>query len=100
MKRSAILILAAVLGSALAGCASTRTLEAGCATCIYHMQDVQGCELAVQVDGRAYLVKGVDMDDLGDAHASDGLCNTARQVKAKGKLDGDYYAAEGITLIP
>ena len=64
------------------------------------MKGVEGCKLAVEIDGRRYLVQGSDIDDHGDAHASDGLCNTARHAKAKGKIVGDRFLAEEFRLLP
>ena len=110
------LILAAVLPALfLVGCkksdetttkapaadaATTQTVEAGCATCIYDMKDVTGCKLAVKIDGKAYLVSGKSIDDLGDAHAEDGLCNIARKAEVTGKLEGDRFVATQMALLP
>ena len=80
--------------------AATQTVEAGCATCIYEMKDVTGCKLAVKIDGKAYLVSGKTMDDLGDAHADDGLCNIARKAEVTGKLEGDRFVATQMALLP
>ena len=34
---------------------AARTVEAGCATCIFNMEGVKGCKLAVRIDGKPYL---------------------------------------------
>ena len=82
------------------GCASSqRTLQAGCATCIFDMKSVTGCPLAVKVAGQPYLVEGVKMDELGDAHAADGLCNVERTVKAEGKIKGDRFVATSMEIV-
>ncbi|MHC4828544.1 MAG: CIA30 family protein [Planctomycetota bacterium] len=78
----------------------TDSAKAGCATCIFHMKGVEGCKLAVEIDGRHYLVEGSDIDDHGDAHAADGLCNTARSVKVKGKISGGRFVAEEFRVLP
>ncbi len=75
-------------------------VEAGCATCIFDMEGVVGCKLAVKIDGKPYLVTGSDIDDHGDAHASDGLCLTARKAVVEGKIDGDQFVATKIELQP
>ena len=80
--------------------ATTQTVEAGCATCIYEMKDVTGCKLAVKIDGKTYLVSGKTMDDLGDAHADDGLCSIARKAEVTGKLDGDRFVVTKMALLP
>ena len=76
------------------------TVAAGCATCIFDMPGVTGCKLAVKIDGTAYLVTGSDsdIDDHGDAHASDGLCNRARDAVVEGRIDGDRFVATHFTL--
>ncbi len=80
--------------------ATTQTVETGCATCIFEMKDVTGCKLAVKIDGKAYLVGGKSMDDLGDAHAADGLCNIARKAEVTGKIDGDRFVVTKMALLP
>jgi hypothetical protein len=74
--------------------------EAGCATCIYDMPDVQGCVLAVKIDGKSYRVEGSGIDDHGDAHAADGLCNTARRARIAGRIEARMFVAEQIELLP
>ena len=78
----------------------SQIVEAGCATCIFHMDGVVGCKLAVKIDGKPYLVTGSDIDDHGDAHASDGLCNVARKAVVEGAIDGDRFVAAKIKLQP
>jgi len=89
-------LCSAVLGLMLfAGCASggPRRGVAGCATCIFDMKGVTGCKLAVKIDGTPYLVTGSDIDDHGDAHAADGLCNSARNAVMEGTIkDGKFVA--------
>ena len=66
-----------------------RTIDAGCGKCIYHMAGVQGCEIAVNVDGTTYLVTGAD--DV-DAHQ---FCGVKKQVLASGRIvDGTFIAEE------
>ena len=55
------------------GGTAMRDVTAGCAMCIFHMEGVDECVLGVEIDGEHYLVDGKAMDDLGDAHADDGL---------------------------
>lgn len=63
-------------------------IQIGCSMCIYKMAGSSDCELAALVDGKAYLVEGSGIDDHGDAHAADGLCNTARSAVATGRIEG------------
>ncbi len=45
-----------------------RQVTAGCATCIFEMKGVTGCKLAVEIDGRHYLVadSGIEDEFVGD----------------------------------
>jgi monofunctional biosynthetic peptidoglycan transglycosylase len=78
----------------------TDSAKVGCATCVFHMKGVEGCKLAVEIDSRHYLVEGSDIDDHGDAHAADGLCNTARSAEVKGKILGGRFVAEECHVLP
>ena len=76
------------------------TVVAGCANCIFDMPGAKGCKLAVKIDGTAYLVTGSNIDDHGDAHASDGLCNASRNAVVEGRIDGDRFVATHFALKP
>ena len=77
-----------------------RTIEAGCAKCIYKMKGVSDCKLAVRIDNKPYLVTGSEIDDHGDAHAPDGLCQVARAAVALGGIEGDRFVAKKFRLKP
>jgi hypothetical protein len=77
----------------------TQDAKAGCTTCVFHMPGVEGCKLAVEIDGKRYLVQGSDINDHGDAHAPDGLCNTARRASVKGKIAGDRFIAQEFRVL-
>ncbi len=72
-----------------------RTAEAGCASCIYEMEGVAGCQLAVKIDGKPYLVTGADVN----AHRA-GLCASAKKAKIAGKIEGDKFVATSFELQP
>lgn len=74
---------------------TSRTVEAGCATCIYDMAGVEGCRLAVKLDGKPYLVTGAEVD----AHGA-GLCSAPRTAKVTGKIQGDKLVATSFSLQP
>ncbi len=78
----------------------TQIVRAGCATCIFKMEGVAGCKLAVEIHGKAYLVTGSGINDHGDAHASDGLCKTARKATVQGKIEGERFVATQFELQP
>ena len=96
------IICIALIGfvSLITGCRSTqRATPIGCATCVFDMKDVTGCKLAVKVEGKPYLVTGSGIDDHGDAHAPDGLCNKERQARVEGKVEDDRYVAKRIEVL-
>ncbi|MEQ1905636.1 MAG: DUF6370 family protein [Pirellulaceae bacterium] len=76
-----------------------REVELSCGECQFKMQG-SGCDLAIRVDGRAYYVDGSSIDDHGNAHAADGLCNAIRKAKATGTIKGDRFLATKLELLP
>ncbi|MFB3118393.1 MAG: DUF6370 family protein, partial [Myxococcota bacterium] len=67
--------------------------RSGCASCIYEMEGVAGCQLAVKIDGKPYLVTGADVN----AHGA-GLCASAKKAKVAGKIEGDKFVATSFVL--
>jgi len=99
--RNTVMIAATCAAALLTGCQSAqRSTPIGCATCVFHMKDVHGCKLAVKVDGTPYLVTGGTIDDYGDAHAPDGLCNAERRAHLEGRIEGDRFVAKRVELLP
>lgn len=66
----------------------TTSVEAACASCIYKMEGVEDCELAVKIDGKTYLVSGVEVD----AHES-GLCEAPKPAVISGKIEDGQFTA-------
>ena len=75
-----------------------RVVEASCGECQFEM-DGKSCDLAVKIDGRAYFVEGMKIDDYGDAHAHNGLCNTIRKAKVTGEIKNDKFVATSFVLV-
>ena len=73
---------------------SARTVEAGCGSCIYEMPGVEGCQLAVKIDGQPYLVTGTTVD----AHGA-GLCSAAKNAKVTGTIEDDAFAATQFEIL-
>ncbi len=73
---------------------TNRKVEAGCASCVYHMAGVKSCTLAVNLDGKTYLVKGADKVD---AHQ---FCDAPRQVVVSGGLRGEWFVATAFDVQP
>lgn len=74
-------------------------VDAGCARCRFQT-DEPGCDLAIRVEGRTWLVNGTDIDDHGDAHAPDGFCNATRRARVAGRFEGDRFVADEFVLLP
>ena len=74
-------------------------VEAACGQCQLGLPG-RGCDLAVRIDGVAMFVDGVHIDDLGDAHAADGLCNAIRRASVVGEVAGGRFLARSIRLVP
>lgn len=62
--------------------------ETGCASCSYKMPGVRGCQTAVKLDGKAYLLEGVETN----AHA-DGLCDATKFARIAGKVHNGRFVA-------
>ena len=70
---------------------SDRTIEVGCAMCIYDMPGVQGCTLAANIDGEPMLMTGVDVD----LHAHK-LCSVSKEAVVTATMEGDGLVASTI----
>jgi len=72
---------------------------ASCGQCQFGLEG-GGCTLAVKIDGQAYYVDGSDIDDHGDAHASDGFCEAVREAEVTGTIVGGQFLATSFRLLP
>ncbi|MHC4947086.1 MAG: DUF6370 family protein [Planctomycetota bacterium] len=77
----------------------TLLVEAACGQCQFGLPG-EGCDLAVRIDGQAYYVDGTGIDDHGDAHAAEGLCNAVRQARVEGSVEGGRFRATSFELVP
>ncbi len=64
--------------------------EVGCAKCMFAMTGVEEHELAIMIDGRAYLVTGAYVDPT-----ESGLCRQIRKAQVEGRL---MHYGEGVTI--
>ena len=74
-------------------------VEASCGQCQFGM-DAPGCDLAVRLEGTPYFVDGSGIDDHGDAHGSDGLCNVIRLADVSGEIVDGRFVARSFVLRP
>ena len=68
-------------------------MKAGCGKCIYKMEGVQGCELAVDFGGHPHLVSGSDFDIMGV-----GGCAEEKELIVSGELKGETFEATSVAL--
>jgi hypothetical protein len=73
--------------------------EIACGECQFEMKGFS-CDLAVRIDGNSYFVDGFTVDDFGDAHAADGLCNAVKQARVAGRIEGGRFIATAIEVLP
>jgi len=64
-----------------------QTVEAGCAKCIYKMDGVKECTLAIKVAGKPYVATGVDVDPH-----KEGLCEATKKATIAGTVEGAKVA--------
>ena len=70
---------------------------ASCGRCNFGTKD-KSCSLSIQINEKAYNVKGTHIDDHGDSHAKDGFCNAVRVAKVSGKVKKNNFIAETFVL--
>jgi hypothetical protein len=73
-------------------------VEASCGQCNFGMSG-KSCDLAVKIKGKAYFVKGTNIDDHGDAHAKDGFCMAIKKAEVIGQLIDDKFIATYFKVI-
>ena len=83
----------------IAGTIESERLEVSCGQCQFGLQE-EGCDLAVRIEGRSYLLDGTSIDDHGDAHSQNGFCNCIREAIVSGELQGDRLVVEKFELLP
>lgn len=78
---------------------SFQTVEVACGQCKFNLKG-KSCDLAVRIKDKSYFVDGTKIDDHGDAHADDGLCNKVRKAKVSGSIVNDRFVATSFKLLP
>jgi hypothetical protein len=71
-------------GGASPGMISDRTVDAGCGACVYKMTGVTGCPLAVNIDGKTYLVEGAEWPNHD-------YCDHKCKAVVTGRIQGDKF---------
>jgi hypothetical protein len=76
-----------------------QVVEAACGQCKFGLPG-ESCDLAVRMNGNLYLVDGTDIDAHGDAHATNGFCQSVRKAEVAGELAGGRIAVNYFKLLP
>ncbi len=74
-------------------------VEVSCGKCKLGLPG-KGCDMAVRVDGKAYYADGASIDDFGDAHAHDGMCNAIRKAEVQGEVVDNRFKISYMKLLP
>ncbi len=74
-------------------------VEAACGECQFGMKG-SSCDLAIRHSSGDFFVDGSAIDDHGDAHSEDGLCNCKRKAKVTGTIENGRFVAKSIKLLP
>ena len=73
-------------------------VEAACGECQFKMKG-NSCDLAIRLNGVPYFVDGTRIDDHGDAHAKNGLCNAIRRAQVQGEIKEGRFVATYFKLL-
>ena len=76
-----------------------REVEASCGECQFKMEG-KSCDLAIRVDGKSYFVDGSSIDDHGDAHGDDGMCQCVRKAKVSGTIENGRFTSTKFEVMP
>jgi Family of unknown function (DUF6370) len=76
-----------------------QSAEVSCGKCKLGLPG-KTCDLAIRINDKAYYVDGADIDNFGDAHAQDGMCNTIRKAEVQGELVENRFKISYIKLLP
>lgn len=74
-------------------------VEVSCGKCKLGLPG-KSCDLAVRIGDKSYYVDGADIDNYGDAHAHDGMCNAIRKAEVQGELVDNRFKITYIKLQP
>lgn len=74
-------------------------VEAACGECLLGLPG-KSCDLAIRQGDQAWFVDGVHLDDHGDAHAADGMCQVVRKARVTGEVHRGRFKASSFTLLP
>ena len=93
MKRLIFVFLLVFSVSIFAQKIQNQTVDAACAMCQFKVKTDKGCAMAVKIDGKVYLVEGMDKKTFGDMHSANGYCKIMKKAVVSGEIKkGKFYA--------
>ena len=98
MKNVIVVAVFFITGMLSAQKITNKVVDVACGECKFGMKG-KACDLAVKIDGKSYFVDGAKMDDHGDAHAKDGMCNAVRQATVSGEVVDNRFKATSFVLV-
>lgn len=93
-----VIVLVTVLSSCSKNQITNKIIEASCGQCQFSMTG-KGCDLAIRINNNSYYVEGTDIDDHGDAHASDGFCESIKKAKVTGNIENGKFIATTFIVV-
>lgn len=76
-----------------------QVVEVSCGKCKLGLPG-KTCDMAVRINGKAYYADGANIDNFGDAHAKDGMCNAIRKAEVQGELVNNRFKISYIKMLP
>ncbi|MFK7031312.1 DUF6370 family protein [Flavobacterium oreochromis] len=73
-------------------------VEASCGLCQLGTKD-KDCSLTIRYNNNVYKVIGTSIDDHGDAHATNGFCNSIKKAKVSGTLKEGKFLVKKFRLV-
>lgn len=70
------------------------TVEVGCAKCVYKMEGVESCALAVKVGDETMLVEGEGLQSTEEL----GVCEAAKSAVVSGKVEEGKFIASKVEV--
>ena len=93
MKRLMFVFLLLFSVSIFAQKIQNKTVDAACVMCQFKVKTDKGCAMAVKIEGKVYLVEGIDKKEFGEMHSDDGYCKIMKKAVVSGEIKkGKFYA--------
>ena len=93
MKRILFAFLLLFSVSIFAQKIQNQTVDAACAMCQFKVKTDKGCAMAVKINGKVFVVEGINKKEFGEMHSDDGYCKIMKKAVDSGEIKkGKFYA--------